>query len=196
MNPAKLHDASHGILHSINVSDGGVPKLPRPWAHVRAAGVEGDRQENPIFHGGPDRAVCLYSSDLIEALQGEGHPIRPGTIGENLTLAGIDWTAMRPTRGSRSAMSCWRSRSRHLRARKLPDRSPTASSSACRRRSIPDGAGSTPVSCGKGSSPRAIGSFCSRATSESKRTTSGASTTGSNGRSVRTGTRPRSRRSR
>lgn len=49
-----------------------------------------------MFHGGPDRAVCLYSSELIEALQGEGHPIRPGTIGENLTLAGIDWTAMRP----------------------------------------------------------------------------------------------------
>jgi len=86
----------HGILQSINVSDGGVPKQPRPWAHVRAEGVEGDRQEHRMFHGGPDRAVCLYSSELIEALQGEGHPIRPGTIGENLTLAGIDWTAMRP----------------------------------------------------------------------------------------------------
>ena len=74
----------HGILHSINVSDGGVPKLPRPWAHVRAGGVEGDRQEHRVFHGGPDRAVCLYSSDLIEALQGEGHPIRPGTISSSM----------------------------------------------------------------------------------------------------------------
>ena len=87
---------SHGIVQSINVSDGGVPKLPKPWAHVRTTGVEGDRQEDRRFHGGPDRAICLYSADLIEALQGEGHPIRPGTIGENLTLAGVDWTAVRP----------------------------------------------------------------------------------------------------
>ncbi|MEO6212752.1 MAG: MOSC domain-containing protein, partial [Vicinamibacterales bacterium] len=41
------------------------------------------------------RAVCLYSLDLIEALQGEGHPINPGSIGENLTLAGIEWGHMR-----------------------------------------------------------------------------------------------------
>ena len=85
-----------GVLHSINVSDGGVPKLPRPWVQVRVAGVEGDRQEDRRYHGGPDRAVCLYSLDLIEALQGEGHSIVPGSIGENLTLHGIDWTAVRP----------------------------------------------------------------------------------------------------
>ena len=85
----------HGILHSINVSDGGVPKTPRPWAHVTANGVEGDRQDDHRFHGGPDRAVCLYSLDLIEALQGEGHPISPGSIGENLTLGGIDWGNVR-----------------------------------------------------------------------------------------------------
>jgi MOSC domain-containing protein YiiM len=87
---------SHGIVQSINVSDGGVPKTPKPWAHIRATGVEGDRQENRWLHGGPDRAVCVYSAELIEALQGEGHPIRPGTIGENLTLAGLDWISMRP----------------------------------------------------------------------------------------------------
>ena len=85
----------HGLVHSISVSNGGVPKTSRPWARVRTGGVEGDRQENFLLHGGPERAVCLYSLELIEALQGEGHPIRPGSIGENLTLAGIDWTAMR-----------------------------------------------------------------------------------------------------
>ncbi len=87
---------SNGFLHSINVSDGGVPKLPRPWAQVRVDGVEGDRQEDRRYHGGPDRAVSLFSLDLIEALQGEGHPIVPGSIGENLTLHGIEWTDMRP----------------------------------------------------------------------------------------------------
>ena len=87
---------SNGFLHSINVSDGGVPKLPRPWAQVRVDGVEGDRQEDRRYHGGPDRAVSLFSLDLIEALQGEGHPIVPGSIGENLTLHGIEWTDVRP----------------------------------------------------------------------------------------------------
>jgi MOSC domain-containing protein YiiM len=88
--------SQRGILHSINVSDGGVPKLPRPHARVRVDGIEGDRQEDRIFHGGPDRAVCLYSLELIDALQGEGHPIVPGAIGENLTVQGIDWIDIRP----------------------------------------------------------------------------------------------------
>lgn len=85
-----------GFLHSINTSNGGVPKVPRPWARVRVGGIEGDRQEDRRYHGGPDRAVCLYSLELIEALQGEGHPIVPGSIGENLTLHGVDWMAVRP----------------------------------------------------------------------------------------------------
>ena len=88
--------SQRGIVYSINVSNGGVPKLPRSHANVRAAGVEGDRQDDRIFHGGPDRAVCLYSLELIEALQGEGHPIVPGAIGENLTFQGVDWIDIRP----------------------------------------------------------------------------------------------------
>lgn len=87
--------ALHGVVHSINVSKGGVPKTPRPWASIGVGGVEGDRQDDR-FHGGSDRAVSLYSLDLIEALQGEGHPIVPGAIGENLTLAGLAWQQMRP----------------------------------------------------------------------------------------------------
>ena len=86
----------HGTLHSINVSGGGVPKLPRQWTQVRVGGLEADRQEDRRYHGGPDRAVCLYSFDLIEALQGEGHPIVPGSIGENLTIHGVDWTEVCP----------------------------------------------------------------------------------------------------
>lgn len=85
-----------GTVASINVSGGGVPKLARPSAVVRVTGIDGDSQRNLRVHGGPDRAVCLYSLDLILALQSEGHPIAPGTIGENLTLAGVPWDAMTP----------------------------------------------------------------------------------------------------
>jgi MOSC domain-containing protein YiiM len=81
-------------VHAINVSDGGVPKHPRASAFVSVNGCEGDRQRHLTFHGGPDRAVCIYSLDLIDALRAEGHPIEPGAIGENLTLSGVDWSAI------------------------------------------------------------------------------------------------------
>ena len=83
-------------VHSINVSDGGVPKQPVASAQIGTRGLEGDRQRNRLVHGGPARAVVLYSLELIEALQAEGHPIAPGTIGENLTLSGLDWVALSP----------------------------------------------------------------------------------------------------
>jgi MOSC domain-containing protein YiiM len=85
-----------GALRSINVSDGGVPKLPVERATIRTVGVAGDRQRNLQVHGGPDRAVCLYSLDLIETLRAEGHPIASGTIGENLTIAGLPWGELVP----------------------------------------------------------------------------------------------------
>lgn len=83
-------------VHQINVSDGGVPKWPVFDANVTMQGIEGDRQRNLTFHGGPDRAVCLFSAELIERLQDEGHSIDAGLSGENLTLAGLDWELMRP----------------------------------------------------------------------------------------------------
>ena len=78
-------------VYQINVSDGGVPKHPVLEALITKAGVEGDRQQNLKVHGGPDRAVCLYSQELIERLQDEGHSIDAGSSGENLTLAGLEW---------------------------------------------------------------------------------------------------------
>lgn len=86
----------NGLLHSINTSDGGVPKLPRASVAARKTGLEGDRQRDLEYHGGPDRAVSIYSLELIEKLRGEGHPIAVGTIGENLTLSGLDWSAIEP----------------------------------------------------------------------------------------------------
>ena len=85
-----------GVVHSINVSNGGVPKVSRPSCYVSVNGLEGDRQRDLRYHGGPNRAVCLYSLDLIQALQAEGHAITPGSIGENLTVSGLDWAGMVP----------------------------------------------------------------------------------------------------
>ena len=83
-------------MAQISVSAGGVPKRAVPAARVTARGIEGDVQRNRRLHGGPDRAVCLFSLEHIRALQTEGHPILPGSIGENLTLEGMDWEAVVP----------------------------------------------------------------------------------------------------
>lgn len=83
-------------LHQISVSDGGVPKLPVPEARITVNGVAGDRQRSPDIHGGPDRAVCLFSLEVIESLQAEGHSIKPGASGENFTIAGLDWPKLKP----------------------------------------------------------------------------------------------------
>ncbi|MEW6756472.1 MAG: MOSC domain-containing protein [Candidatus Latescibacterota bacterium] len=88
--------ASQAHVHQINVSDGGVPKLPVPRAQVGTEGLVGDRQRNTQVHGGPQRAVCLYSLERLQALQQEGHPVAPGTIGENLTIAGLEWEKATP----------------------------------------------------------------------------------------------------
>lgn len=78
----------------ISVSAGGVPKRAVPAARVTTLGLEGDVQRNRRLHGGPDRALCLFSLERIRALQAEGHPIAPGSIGENVTLEGLDWSAV------------------------------------------------------------------------------------------------------
>lgn len=81
-------------LFQISVSDGGVPKRAVAEAAISPSGVAGDRQRNRSVHGGPDRAVCLYSLERLDALRAEGHPIEAGAAGENLTIAGLDWAAV------------------------------------------------------------------------------------------------------
>jgi MOSC domain-containing protein YiiM len=83
-------------IHQISISDGGVPKLPVDSAAVTAMGLEGDRHNDTEIHGGPTRALCLYALERITALQDEGHPISPGSTGENLTLVGLDWAQVIP----------------------------------------------------------------------------------------------------
>jgi MOSC domain-containing protein YiiM len=85
-----------GRIAQINISPGGVPKTPVAVAHVTVQGVAGDRQQHLKVHGGPDRALCLWSLEVIETLQQEGHPIAPGSAGENVTLSGLDWVDLVP----------------------------------------------------------------------------------------------------
>lgn len=69
-----------GRIGQVSVSPGGVPKTAVTSARVTSAGVAGDAHRDREHHGGPDRAVCLFSSEIIGALQAEGHRLTEGTI--------------------------------------------------------------------------------------------------------------------
>jgi MOSC domain-containing protein YiiM len=95
-NGEELDSYRTGVLYSINVSSGGVPKGRVTGAQVSRLGLINDAQNDTIHHGGLERAVCVYSLERIRALQAEGHPIDVGTAGENVTLEGIDWDHVVP----------------------------------------------------------------------------------------------------
>ena len=88
--------SQHGTVEQVNVSDGGVPKTPLPSADIGRRGVIGDRQAERQHHGKPMQALSLWSQEVIDSLRAEGHPIRAGAAGENVTVAGIDWATLRP----------------------------------------------------------------------------------------------------
>ncbi len=94
--PGDLDYNRTGRLASINASGGGVPKRRVNDAKVSRLGLLGDSQDDKIHHGGSERAVCVYSLERIQALQREGHPIDIGTVGENVTVQGIDWDLIVP----------------------------------------------------------------------------------------------------
>ena len=85
-----------GRIFQLNTSPGGVPKLAVRQAQVTELGLSCDDHKFPDIHGGPDRALCLFSLERILELQAEGHPIFPGAVGENVTISGIDWNDVSP----------------------------------------------------------------------------------------------------
>jgi MOSC domain-containing protein YiiM len=85
----------HGRIAQLSISPGGVPKRAVPEARVSRLGLEGDAHDYE-HHGGPERAVCLFSLEMIDTMALEGHAIEPGTIGENVTVEGLDWSLVTP----------------------------------------------------------------------------------------------------
>jgi len=92
------NSVQNGRIMQINISKGGVPKNAVQEVEVTFDGLVGDQHNDRVSHGGPDQSVCLYSVELIQALQAEGHTIFPGAAGENVTLEGVAWEAIQPGR--------------------------------------------------------------------------------------------------
>jgi len=74
----------------------GLPKKPVDSAVIGWNGSEGDVQTWRVGHGRPWQALCVWSTDAIDTLRAEGHPISPGFAGENITVSGIPSAAFRP----------------------------------------------------------------------------------------------------
>lgn len=90
-----MRDAGARIVQ-LSISSGGVPKQAVESVRVTPLGLEGDAHRDREHHGGPERAVCLFAMEAIRALQAEGHPLVPGALGENVTVEGLDWSAVQP----------------------------------------------------------------------------------------------------
>lgn len=71
------------------VSQGGIPKLPVEEIAVTFSGLSGDGH-NHAKHRTPVQAVCLQDAELLEEVTREGIPLECGTIGENLTVKGLN----------------------------------------------------------------------------------------------------------
>lgn len=73
---------------AVCASGGGIPKIPLRRANVTTSGIEGDAHAHDK-HNRPDRAISLFDLELLNDLVAEGFPLRPGSAGENLTVAGL-----------------------------------------------------------------------------------------------------------
>jgi MOSC domain-containing protein YiiM len=85
-----------GVVAGLFANDGGVGKQPIAQAAIGYRGVAGDRQRTRVHHGRVWQALCLWSAEVVQALQEEGHPVAPGATGENLSLEGVPWRELHP----------------------------------------------------------------------------------------------------
>ncbi|MAI67488.1 MAG: hypothetical protein CMJ26_06400 [Phycisphaerae bacterium] len=80
---------------SINVSPGGIPKLPVGSCALTVNGFEGDGRDHDK-HRTPDRAVSLIDQEILDQLTAEGYEVPWGAVGENLTVKQLDVQSLEP----------------------------------------------------------------------------------------------------
>ena len=74
----------------LHISSGGVPKTSVNSLRVNNNGCQGDEQADKKHHGGKNKAICLFQQEILDSLSIDGHPISPGTTGENILIKGIE----------------------------------------------------------------------------------------------------------
>lgn len=74
-----------GELLAVNISKGGIPKLPIERGDVTEAGLVGDGQAH-AKHSKLSRALSILDIAEIDWLKSKGYAVGPGALGENLTV--------------------------------------------------------------------------------------------------------------
>ncbi len=77
------------VIVNVSVSAGGIPKFSMDEAAVTFSGLAGDGHHH-AKHCSPMQAVCLQDEELLQEVTREGITLDHGTIGENLTVRGLD----------------------------------------------------------------------------------------------------------
>lgn len=99
--PNKKVTKMNGTVYQINAKretpgERGIPKLKVGSARILRTGLEGDfnRYRTEKKHGTPDYALLLLPIETIQQLQNEKWQVSPGDLGENITVSGLDKSAM------------------------------------------------------------------------------------------------------
>ena len=92
----QLPQRATGVVAQLSRSTGGVPKHSVDAADVGFGGIAGDKQSARMHHGRPWQALCIWSTEVIEAFAAAGHPLSAGDAGENITVTGLAWAEVRP----------------------------------------------------------------------------------------------------
>lgn len=94
MNQKKIITLAIGKTKNYIWNDGteasAIGKVTVNKAALTKNGFVGDEVASPEFHGGPDRAVCLYSHEHYRQWGKEfNHPFSPPAFGENICVSGM-----------------------------------------------------------------------------------------------------------
>lgn len=94
-NSIELKNFSIGRPKAMKYGDGkeittGIRKETVEEAFLTTEGFRGDGVGDLHFHGGPDRAVCVYPFEHYKQWEEEfGQPLAPSTFGENITVTNM-----------------------------------------------------------------------------------------------------------
>ena len=74
---------------SINISKGGIPKIPVSMVRLTFLGLDGDGH-NHTKHNTPTQAICIQDLEKLIQLSQNGYDLEPGQAGENLTVENLN----------------------------------------------------------------------------------------------------------
>ena len=78
-----------GQVVAVCLSAGGIPRLPVESAQLTVGGFENDGHRYDE-HYAKNRAVTLFNQEILDHFDADAEPFPPGSVGENITVAGID----------------------------------------------------------------------------------------------------------